>query len=105
MAERRMAERILKLPKFIAVGFDVTLLDFTLLEGGPGLASMSPDRSRRRATTADERERRRRARKGRPVRDHSKIPVMLRSAGLIRPLNACNARLSDICRHRALITR
>src|SRR5688572_14986472 len=105
MAERRMAERMLKLPKFMAVGLDVGLLDLTLLKGGPGLLSMSPDSSRRRATAADERERRRLGRKGRPVRDHNKIPVMLRSAGFIRPVNAFIGRLSDICRHRALITR
>src|SRR6218665_400366 len=51
-------------------------LNCTLQEGGPGLLSMSPDSSRRNATTADERERQRRGRKGRPVRDHNKIPVM-----------------------------
>src|SRR6218665_2388403 len=72
MAERRMAEWTLKVPTFMVFGFDAKFLNCTLQEGGPGLLSMSPDSSRRNATTADERERQRRGRKGRPVRDHSK---------------------------------
>src|SRR6218665_576198 len=56
MAERRMAEWTLKVPKFRVIGFDVRFLNCTLQEGGPGLLSMSPDSSRRIATTADERE-------------------------------------------------
>src|SRR6218665_52742 len=76
IAERRMAEWTLKVPKLMVVGFDVRFLNCTLQEDGPGLLSMSPDSNRRNATTADDRERQRWGRKGRPVRGHNKIPVM-----------------------------